>query len=388
MPIRSEPVRGPSSLWTAGLCMLPAVTAVTLLSSLSLPEQPPVSPANPGPRPHLQVRGVYGGVPRELVEGYGGLEAAGVNAIFLGSGVFTEEVLSWLRGQGVRVYAEFNSLHEARYVEAHPDAAPVGPDGNVCPPPDGWQGVCPTHEGYRRHRMDAFRELLQRYALDGVWLDYHHSHASWEQAEPNLPDTCFCARCLNQFQRDSGVSLPEETVAEKSRRLLSEFRDEWTRWRCDVLTDWVREYRELLDRHRPGALLGTFHNPWSDTDFGGARLHKLAIDLRSQARYVDVFSPMPYHARFGHSGDPGWISRQVAWLGEDLGPDRMAGKQIWPIVQLSDWGERVPAEQVFEILDHGSRPPATGVIVFAWSGLRRDPAKIQALVDFFRTVRP
>ena len=32
----------------------------------------------------------------------------------------------------------------------HPDAAPIGADGLPCPPPDGWQGVCPTHAGYRR----------------------------------------------------------------------------------------------------------------------------------------------------------------------------------------------------------------------------------------------
>ena len=37
---------------------------------------------------------------------------------------------------------------------------------------------------------------------------------------------------------------------------------------------------------------------------------------KAQAEYVDVFSIMPYHARFGHAAEPEWISRQVAWLGE------------------------------------------------------------------------
>lgn len=339
-------------------------------------------------RPHLRIRGIYGGVPRELAQVYGSLQAAGINAVFLGSGAFTDEGLTWLRGQGVHVYAEFNSLHEAQYVEAHPDAAPVGPDGRVSPPPDGWQGVCPTHEGYRRHRMEAFRDLITRFAIDGVWLDYHHSHASWEQAEPNLPDTCFCVRCLERFQQETGLRLPAAPVPERARLLLSELRDQWTRWRCHVLTDWVREYRELLDRHRPGALLGTFHNPWSDTDYDGARLHKLAIDLRSQARYIDVFSPMPYHARFGHSLVPDWIAQQVRWLGEHLGVDGQGEKQIWPIVQLSDWGEPVPVEQIPSVLDYGSRLPATGLIVFAWSGLRGQPAKLDRMVRFFRSLRP
>lgn len=95
---------------------------------------------------------------------------------------------------------------------------------------------------------------------------------------------------------------------------------------------------------------------------------KLAIDLKAQSEYIDIFSIMPYHARFGHAYDPAWISRQTAWLGNHLGiqgdPDER--NRIWPIVQLSDWGEPVPVEQVREVLDHGSRRPATGVMIFNW----------------------
>ena len=73
----------------------------------------------------------------------------------------------------------------------------VGLDGKRAPAPHGWQGVCPTHVAYRAWRMGAFRTLLQTHAIDGVWLDCHHAHASWERAEPALPDTCFCARCAS-----------------------------------------------------------------------------------------------------------------------------------------------------------------------------------------------
>lgn len=343
----------------------------------------------PGARPSVAIRGIYGGVPQEILDSGRSLEAFGVNAVWLGSGSLTPERISLLRSQGVRVFAEFNTLHVASYLKDHPDAAPVGSDGVVSPPPDGWQGICPTHEAYRRSRMAAFRELLERFAVDGVWLDYHHSHASWEQAVPNMPDTCFCDRCLRRFQDDTGVRLPERPTAERAAALLSIHRQRWTRWRMDVLTDWVREFRSILDATRPTALLGTFHNPWSDEDFGGARLDKLAIDLRSQAAFIDVFSPMPYHARFGHVSEPQWISRQVAWLGRHLGVAGVAGEKhrIWPIVQISDWGEPVPLAQVDTVLDHGSRAPATGVMVFAWGGLRTRPEKIEAIGEMFRALR-
>ena len=68
----------------------------------------------------------------------------------------------------------------------------------------------------------------------------------------------------------------------------------------------------------------------------------------------------------------------------DLGRARAGERhRIWPIVQLSDWGEEVPVAQVKEALDHGNRAPATGVLVFAWGSLVEQPAKVEAMSAFF-----
>jgi hypothetical protein len=340
-------------------------------------------------RPHIQIRGIYGGVPTELLE-RGALQEYGVNAIFMGSGSVNAELVARLKQLGVRVFAEFNTMHVANYLKDQPDAAPVGIDGNVSPPPQGWQGVCPTHPGYRQHRMDAFREVLSQFEVDGMWLDYHHSHASWERDVPDMPDTCFCPRCMTQFQHETKIAFSDAPVAQRNRELLAKHKDRWVQWRCDVFTDWVREFRAIIDQTRPKALLGTFHCPWTDTEFDGALRNKLAIDLKAQSKYVDVFSIMPYHARFGHANDPAWISRQTKWLGDHLGIRGEPGErhQIWPIVQLSDWGEAVSAEQVHAILDHGTRRPATGVMVFNWGSLQTQTQKVERLGEFYRSIRP
>lgn len=344
--------------------------------------------ARDGKRPHIRVAGIYGGVPTQLLERGGTLSDYGVNAIWIGSGGVNEERLRLLRDQGAQVFAEFNTMHDASYLRQHPDAAPVGVDGKPCPPPDGWQGICPTHPGYRKQRMEAFQDVLSRFAIDGMWLDYHHSHASWEQAVPNMPDTCFCPRCLALFREQTGTRLPAGPINELAEALIGSLRQQWVGWRCGVFTDWVREFREILDRTRPGALLGTFHCPWSESDFDGALRDKLAIDLRAQADYADVFSIMPYHARFGHASDPAWISRQTACLGSHLGIEGREGDRhrIWPIVQLSDWGEHVPPSQVAEVLDHGTRLPATGVMVFNWGGLEKQMENVEEMGRFYREV--
>lgn len=336
--------------------------------------------------PPTGIRGIYGGIPTVWFDRGETLADYGVNAVWMGSDSLTADGVALLKSQGASVYAEFNTMHHARRLDEYPEAAPVGADGEVCPPPDGWQGVCPTHPAYRVDRMEAFLSTLRNFDIDGIWLDYHHSHASWEQAEPNLPDTCFCARCLELFAAETGIDLSDRPTSASSTLLLNEKREAWIAWRSAVFTDWVREFREIVDAERPGALLGTFHCPWTKEERDGALRGKLAIDLRAQAPYLDVFSPMPYHARFGHASDPAWISRQIAWLGRHLGisGSRDENRRIWPIVQAADWGEAVPAKQIEAVLDHGSRRPATGVMAFAWHGLKTETDKQHAIGRFYR----
>ena len=193
---------------------------------------------------------------------------------------------------------------------------------------------------------------------------------------------------MSGFTAATGIRLPADPT-QAAASLLGEHRDRWTTYRCAVFADWVREYREILNATRPRALLGTFHCPWGEDERDGAIRHKLAIDLRAQAPYLDVFSIMPYHARFGHAGDPAWISRQSAKLGELLGLRGEPGEKkfIWPIVQSSDWGERVPVSEIAEVIRHGLKAPATGVMTFAWSGIAKEWPKVDAIGRAYRSAR-
>ena len=270
-------------------------------------------------RPHLKIRGIYGGAPVESLKQGKTLKDFGVNAIFMGSGSLTAERIALVKKHDAKVFAEFNTMHVAGYLKAHPDAAPVGTDGKICPPPHGWQGICPTHAGYRKSRMDAFRKVLSDFKINGIWLDYHHSHASWERAEPNMPDTCFCGRCISLFVRETKTDLPDVTTTQLSRLLLGKHSKTWVQWRCDVFTDWVREFRSIINETRPTALLGNFHCPWTVTDYDGALRKKLAIGSESAGQ---VCRRVQYHA----------ISRSI-WTSHrsnlDLSTNCVVGRSSW-----------------------------------------------------------
>jgi len=221
----------------------------------------------------------------------------------------------------------------------------------------GLAGGLSTHDGYRAERMGRFRQLLQNHAIDGIWLDYHHAHSSWERADPIMPDTCFCGRGLRKFQEDTKIRLPRSPRL-RTPRLLLTGRREWVRWRCAVFTDWVREFREIPRRHRPAPSLARFTIP-GPTRILMVQLNKLAIDLKAQAASLTSSAPS-YPRPFGHPTRSGVDLATGAWLG-GIWSRGQAGERlrIWPIVQLSDWAKRFP-RQVGDVLDHGSRLPATG----------------------------
>ena len=162
-------------------CAAGVLAAGALINSSQATPRPSIES-----RPWIKIRGLYGGFPGQILEKGKSPADYGINAIWMGSDGLKHNEIDRLHDMGLKVFAEFNSMHDARFLKHHPDAAPIGSDGKPSPPPHGWQGVSPFHAGYRRNRMDEFRRVLETYEIDGIWLDYHHSHASWERAEPAM----------------------------------------------------------------------------------------------------------------------------------------------------------------------------------------------------------
>ena len=103
-------------------------------------------------RPWLRIRGIYGGFPRQILQRGETPADYGINAIWVGSGRLDASEIDRYHRLGLKVFAEFNSMHSAAYLKEHPDAAPIGPDGKPSPPPHGWQ-TSPCPSGTRPYRL-------------------------------------------------------------------------------------------------------------------------------------------------------------------------------------------------------------------------------------------
>lgn len=324
-------------------------------------------------------RGVYSD-PRPLWAAGLRLDETGINAVFVHGGSIQDSLMERAGAEGAKVYAEFATLNGKGYVEKHPEAWPINEKGERSPAATWFMGVCPTDPGFRSYRQKQLETLLDRFDLAGVWLDYFHWHAQFEDPNPILPETCFNASCLRAFQAFSGVKLPSLDAAEASAIILSKHEKQWRQWRMQVLEDWARELRGIVKNKRPAALVGLYHCPWTDEEFDGARERILGLNLKRLNPLFDVLSPMVYHKRMGRS--PDWVADYVGWLSRLANP-----KKVWPIVQAHGEPDRIPADEFEAVMKNGISAGADGIMMFTTRAVAEDPAKIAVLRRLYQEWR-
>ena len=329
----------------------------------------------------IEIRGIYGS-PESFWKKNLKLHDLGVNAIFLHHNSINQPMMDRAKAEGIKVFAEFATLNGKGYVDKHPEAWAIDKDGKKIEAATWFMGVCPTEPGFKKFRIDELRKLLRTFELDGVWMDYLHWHAQFEDPEPILPETCFCEHCLKGFQSSSGVLLPEGNTSKKAEWILANQENKWRNWRCSVIADWVREFKNVLKEEKPGALLGIYHCPWDDDEFNGARRRILGLDYDSLKNIADVFSPMVYHGRMEKK--PEWVKENIEWFSSRLAVEAGDSPKIWPIVQAYNDPTTISAEEFEKVLRFGTVAGSTGVMMFTSDAVATDPLKTATMKKVYR----
>ncbi|HZB14073.1 MAG TPA: hypothetical protein VE467_13635, partial [Chryseolinea sp.] len=168
----------------------------------------------------IEIRGIYGS-PEPFWKKNIRLNEIGVNAIFLHHGSINAGMMEHAKLEGLKVFAEFATLNGKQYVDQHPEAWPIDSNGEKVKPATWFMGVCPSEPGFKQHRINELKDLLRKFDLDGIWMDYLHWHAQFEDPEPILPETCFCENCLSSFESSAGIKVPDGTTSKKAAWILN-----------------------------------------------------------------------------------------------------------------------------------------------------------------------
>lgn len=283
------------------------------------------------------------------------LQAWGNTAIF--GGYQTSGFVDACHQVGLKVYAEFPCFMGEGWWQKEPASRPMTAEGQLLEPEGWYYGVNPAIPSVRQAQWEAFEKLLWEYELDGVWLDFIRWPCRWEGANPRRPLTSFDPITLALFSQETGLNLPLENTAAAASLILEQYEEAWVTWRCEQITTWVAEAKAIVERVRPGVILGLFGVPWRLEDYNGAILKIIGQDYQALGQYVDVFSPMVYH-RLCHQ-PLAWIEAVTAEV------SHLSGKPVWPIIQSIDEPDPLPAEEYAQALDlvlQSSR--ASGILVF------------------------
>ena len=334
------------------------------------------------------------------------LEKAGVNAVFVPD---DEETIKWFKEKGYKVFISMNVFGGTGPWKKYTDSRPVKENGELLEEGEGgYGGICPTHEAWRKERLDYIESVLRRFGgkegIDGIWLDFIRYPGMWEVARPDVPDTCYCKRCLSKYyesrgrgegtedrrqktevrsQREGGAGTEDAKLRgyEDGRETAQSATNtssthphihtsthppianyEWMVWKKKQISSFVIEAKRIIERYskeRP-VKLGLFLVPWTKGERQNDISFKIAQDAFELSKYADVISPMVYHKMCGQ--DESWVGRMTEYYKET------ASCEVWPIVQSHDCGQG----EFANVVRYAGEAGADGVLVLSFGGMKPD----------------
>ncbi|MCX7919745.1 MAG: hypothetical protein N3A72_09120 [bacterium] len=294
------------------------------------------------------------------------LKSWGITAVF--GGYENQELVAALHKQRISVYAEIAIFAGEKYWKSHPESRPITDKGIPLEKDQWYAGVCPNQDWLREEKLNQIRTLCRNYQVDGIWLDFIRYPCHWEVKQPRFDRTCFCRVCLNKFQKETGIRIPNHltSVVDTAKWLVTVKKDEWNKWRCQQITSFVQQARKVIKQENPQIVVGMFGVPWreQEVDFNYAIIEYIAQDYRALAKEIDIFSPMVYHKMCGH--EIGWITDITKYLAD------LTNRPVVPIVQACSIPETIDNMEFSKVLTAGLAEPSSGVIIFTLDYLNKE----------------
>lgn len=210
---------------------------------------------------------------------------------------------------GMTLKAGLTCFHETTEVNLSTDPSlwPIDCDGRRRSRLEWYTGLVPTSQQLQDRLLARAEEFCRDDRVSGIVLDFVRWPLHWElecrDNGPRLPECSFDSLTLRAFNAWAGTSLDTQNASAASELLLASQSAQWTRFRCDVITEFI-EHVSL--RVRPsGKALAAFVVPLSPEQ----QRRRAGQDIAAWTPFVDEIYVMTYH-RILHE--------QPAWIGDVL----------------------------------------------------------------------
>lgn len=304
-----------------------------------------------------------------------------LSSIYLNERYISKENTSLIKeilGNDIKIYVEIEIFAGSTLLEKYPDAKPVeasGKDTNK----DDYYGICPTHEGVRKEKLERIQELVKE-DINGIFLDFICYPTKWEEPEPYILDTCYCPRCLKLFEEYIGEPIQgvggEGTKLENTAlHIDGSYYHEWLEFKTNTVTSFVSEVSKII-KQSANISLGMFAVPWDDSEYGSAIKRIVGQDLMKLSGYIDIFSPMLYHKMCGK--DVSWIKDKVDYFWQ-------IGKPFLPLIQTEPKPMEIFLDEFKQAILYATEKPSQGVCIFFLDDLIKHKELFDYTKEYFNS---
>jgi uncharacterized lipoprotein YddW (UPF0748 family) len=242
----------------------------------------------------------------------------------------------------------FPANYPGPVITAHPDWASYDNRGSLFPPGQGKPFLDPANPEARQYLLQLLDEIVSRYQVDGLQLDY----IRYPFQDPSAERTYgYGMAARQQFQQLTGV---DPTQIRPRDRILWQ---KWTQFRTQQIDSFVALASQRLRQKRPNLIMSVAVFPLSEHE----RIHKLQQhwELWASRGDIDLVVPMTYALdthRFNNLSQP-WITSTK--LGSTL---------VLPGIRLLNLPVSVAVDQIQLSRDL----PASGYSLFAVENLSNE----------------
>ncbi len=301
-----------------------------------------------------------------------------------------------LRDRGMRTFEATAVFFQPEIYRSRPDMRPVDENGAVMEQRGWYVGLCPSSPAYLAERAALIEEVGATLEPDGLFLSFIRFPGFWELWMPettraDIREYCFCDRCLDRFQVETNVRLPDGSTSEKAAILRHELRDAWTAFKCGLIAETIRTLTAAMRRSRPGADVLVNGLGFSRHDYGNAVAEVIGQDIGIMSTVADHIELMLYD-QISRRDAPAWIAAET-----EAARSRSDRTILVSLQTKADYldpmyasgGRRllVTPEEHASALGATLASPADGVMVYRWldyleSELRGDGRLVDALRAF------
>ncbi|MBN2244567.1 MAG: hypothetical protein JW755_01850, partial [Candidatus Aminicenantes bacterium] len=186
----------------------------------------------------------------------------GINTAFVSEELLADpEFRKSARANSIKLFVILPIFYAPEKLEQNPGLYAVTEDGSRAE--NDWvKFVCPTREEYIRERKDEIVKLIQDFNPEGISLDFIRFFVFWEKVYPDdtpesLPDSCFDDSCLEEFQADKGIQIPDHlaSIPEISAWITANHGQEWAEWKCSIITGTAASIVKEARQTKPDILI-------------------------------------------------------------------------------------------------------------------------------------